>query len=538
MSIKERFAFDKGRSCIKYFKDGSKVLTGGIIGDVFVFSGIEDTIDEYEAFTAGEEVLGLAISEDERIFVAPKIEPGDKGCNEVLAFKYEEFKGVSDGTICKFTAEATCVDCSKDGKFVAAGSADMTLKVIETESFKVKKFEGHSAPILNVALDPKNEFVLSSACDGSAKLWNVEKETCVLTWSDLWDETNDTCRSKTTAMLAWHPDGSSFAIPTKNGIKLCTRVDFSLIELDANSEEYYTAVAFSTDGNHLVGGTLDGKIMFWNLRSKARICQVQSDSPSMISAIEWNPSEPDEIAFIKEDGHWGTVTKFLNGLGSKNTKVSKTVDEENMDADELAAALFDDDDDDDNENSFSIRAIKKETGFLEDQDEATNQTSATNDDKADVLSIIQDEKPDVPKPIVQATAPRLEVDLQEPFQPGSTPVHLKQRFMVWNSVGIVQSFESEDESFIDVEFHDTSVHHPIHLGNSNGYIMADLSTEAVLLASEADEAEGANVPSKLTCHHFGASGLFKEWSVDMPDTEDIMAICCGNGWVKTSKLIK
>ena len=103
--------------------------------------------------------------------------------------------------------------------------------------------------------------------------------------------------------------------------------------------------------------------------------------------------------------------------------------------------------------------------------------------------------------------------------------------MVWNSVGIVRSFNSEDESSVDVEFHDTSVHHPIHLGNSNGYTMADLSVEAVLLATEADEADGTAVPSKLTCHNFAGSGLSKEWSIDMPDKEDIMAICCGIGWV-------
>ena len=35
----------------------------------------------------------------------------------------------------------------------------------------------------------------------------------------------------------------------------------------------------------------------------------------------------------------------------------------------------------------------------------------------------------------------------------------------------------------------------------------------------------------MTCHNFGASGLYKEWSVDMPDKEDVMAICCGIGWV-------
>ena len=83
------------------------------------------------------------------------------------------------GTICKFTAEATCVDVSKDGKNVLAGSADMTLQLINTESFQTKKFEGHEAPILNVALDPKMEFILSSSCDGSVKMWNIETSSCI-----------------------------------------------------------------------------------------------------------------------------------------------------------------------------------------------------------------------------------------------------------------------------------------------------------------------------------------------------------------------
>ena len=53
--------------------------------------------------------------------------------------------------------------------------------------------------------------------------------------------------------------------------------------------------------------------------------------------------------------------------------------------------------------------------------------------------------------------PQPEVDLQGPFQPGSTPIHLESRFMVWNSVGIVKSFNSDEENSIDVEFHDASV---------------------------------------------------------------------------------
>ena len=112
MSVQERFANPEGRCVLRYFKDGSKVITGGADGDVHVFGAGIDKNDNFEPFLVGDEVLGLAIDSKDRIYVAPKIEPGDKGCNEVLAFKYSE-NGVADGTIAKFTAEASCVDVDK-----------------------------------------------------------------------------------------------------------------------------------------------------------------------------------------------------------------------------------------------------------------------------------------------------------------------------------------------------------------------------------------------------------------------------------------
>lgn len=47
-------------------------------------------------------------------------------------------------------------------------------------------------------------------------------------------------------------------------------------------------------------------------------------------------------------------------------------------------------------------------------------------------------------------------------------------------------YNTEEEESIDVEFHDTATHHAIHVNNTQGHTMADLSPEAVLLASEAD----------------------------------------------------
>ena len=88
----------------------------------------------------------------------------------------------------------------------------------------------------------------------------------------------------------------------------------------------------------------------------------------VIHSIDWNPQNSGELAFIKQSGNFGKVNNFLEEDVSTSKVVEKTaVDENDMNADELHAALFDDADED--ENSFSIRQIKKETGFLDDDDD-------------------------------------------------------------------------------------------------------------------------------------------------------------------------
>ena len=81
---------------------------------------------------------------------------------------------------------------------------------------------------------------------------------------------------------------------------------------------------------------------------------------------------------------------------------------------QLAAALFEDDDDDDNENSFSIRKIKRETGF--DEDGRISPAST-------VMSEMSKQGPQPPtaesRPTSRPPTPVYDPEIQPPFQPGS-----------------------------------------------------------------------------------------------------------------------
>ena len=80
-------------------------------------------------------------------------------------------EGVNDGLVARFTADVTCININNEkGDILVAGSADMTIKVVDTESYEViATFEGHLAPILSVSIDSDGLFAASSSCDGTIR---------------------------------------------------------------------------------------------------------------------------------------------------------------------------------------------------------------------------------------------------------------------------------------------------------------------------------------------------------------------------------
>ena len=97
----------------------------------------------------------------------------------------------------------------------------------------------------------------------------------------------------------------------------------------------------------------------------------------------------------------------------------------------------------------------------------------------------------------------------EIFQPSATPSHLTNRFMVsmnlllilyilllnnyhvqvYNMVGMVRYHDDGSSPMVEVEFHDTSVHHPFSIPNHYGWSMAALSSKALVLAAEGNDEE-------------------------------------------------
>ncbi|XP_033887118.3 WD repeat and HMG-box DNA-binding protein 1-like [Acipenser ruthenus] len=532
-----RYGHTEGHTDVCFDHTGKHIVTCGSDGDVRIWESLDD--DDPKSINVGEKAYSMALK-DGRLVTAVSN-------NTVQIHTFPE--GAPDGILTRFTTNANHVVFSESGTHVAAGSSDFMVKVIKvSDSSQQKTLRGHDAPVLSVAIDPKDVYLASSSCDGSVAVWKISEQTQVISWNVL-QKSSDVSNAKSICRLTWQPsNGKLLAVPVDKAVQLYERDSWN--NVFNLSDDFITqpvnVVSWSSCGKFLAAGSVGGFMTVWNVETKECLERAKHEKGYTVCGLVWHPNG-SQIAYTDTEGCLG----LLDGLSPGAAKTSTTaaaaaVGKEAKDYDDL----FDGDDDGLLEEDPSETRSPPKHPLLDDEDEDDLMPPLSrprkrgaileDDNSLDVgslkLGVGKDAEDDDSASMVQlapessALRPAYEGPLptprQKPFQTSSTPVHLMHRFLVWNSVGIVRCYNDEQDNAIDVEFHDTSVHHSMHLTNSLGHMLADLSQEAVLLACEGTD----ELASKLQCLHFSSWDTNKEWMVDMPKEEDVQALCLGQGW--------
>ncbi|XP_069117606.1 WD repeat and HMG-box DNA-binding protein 1-like [Argopecten irradians] len=516
-----RYAHSDGHTDVCFDESGKHLLTCGTDGDVRVWAGIDD--DDAVSHRVGDRVYGI-VYKNERFFTS-------SDTNTIQAHTFPD--GGPDGILTRFTAPVNHMVVNQSGKTMVACSSDFTIKTVEVDTCSHKTLQGHEAPVLSVALDPKEEYVASSSCDGTVRIWQHKEQSQVNSMSIL-PKTNDVSLSKTMCRLCWDLKGENLYVPVEKEIHIYERSNWKKVGVfrDEDIAGVLSILALSPNGKILAAASSEGSILVWDINTKKCVDRYRHPKKFSVTAIAWNPKKPNELAFCDQEGQLGLMEDITLSLDAKQSvPVQETRAKETL-------GIFDDDDDDDmliqatneekkagidlggdNSDDDQIPVIKP----LGDLDDDAMSKKSDQDDSASVISDAPLVLPPAPV-MVEGFKP---TPLQNPFQPGSTPVHLSSRFMVWNSIGIIKQYNTEEENSIDIEFHNTSIHHAMHISNTSNYTLADMSSEAVILAAESEDGN----PSKLTCMHFGSWDSCKEWTTAMPEGEEIMAITLGEDWV-------
>ncbi|XP_061594098.1 WD repeat and HMG-box DNA-binding protein 1 [Cololabis saira] len=545
-----RYGHSEGHTEVCFDDQGKYIVTCGNDGDVRIWESLDD--DDPKFITVGEKAYSLALKNGKLVTASSN--------NTVQIHTFPD--GDPDGILTRFTTNATHVAFNSIGSRVAAGSSDFLVKVVEvSDSSQQKTLRGHEAPVLSVSFDSKDEFLASAGCDGAVVVWNIEEQTQVIQWP-LLQKTNDVSNATSLCRLAFQPSPAKFlAVPVETRVHLYERGSWDhtgTLSDDAVTQPI-NVVAWSPCGRYLAAGGVGGSLTVWDVNSKLCVERQKHEKGFTVSGLAWHPSG-SQIAYTDTEGCLGLLDGVCTGDNKATATKPTAAKKPAKDYDDL----FDDDDDglmDEGQSDTNSPAKKPVAGDDDDDDDflipstgrVRNRGAILDDENSLDTGSLQlgqdrlgldddDDAGSAVVPVAALQAPQRPVydgpipsAPQKAFQPGSTPAHLTHRFMVWNSVGIVRGYNDEQDNAIDVEFHDTAVHHAMHLTNTLGHTLAQVSQEAVLLACPGTD----ELASKLQCLHFSSWDTNKEWMLDLPKGEDAKALCLGQGWaaVATSALM-
>lgn len=183
---------------------------------------------------------------------------------------------------------------------------------VKTEK-RIKKFEGHSEPILSATLSKDYKYIISSSKDNSIKLWSVETGECIMNYENLaqsatYVKITDDCKhficSYTNAIIKLYnintgecirsldingggnivsfdvsPDVSIIAAATLSGeLKFISIGSGECVNTLKISKQNLVGsrVAFSPDGEYIIS-TSEG-VKIWNLKSNICVRQLNIES--------------------------------------------------------------------------------------------------------------------------------------------------------------------------------------------------------------------------------------------------------------------
>ena len=162
---------------------------------------------------------------------------------------------------------------SNDGKILASGSEDETIKLWEVNTGReILSMFGHSGYVNSVAFSPDGKILASGSDDKTIRLWEVKtgKLLCIL--GD-WGRGEYFGHSGGVTAIAFHPDGKTLASASKDKNVKVWRLGDDIYDSNygkvimtlSGHSRPVRAIAFSPDGKTLASGSEDNTIKIWDL---------------------------------------------------------------------------------------------------------------------------------------------------------------------------------------------------------------------------------------------------------------------------------
>uniref|UniRef100_UPI0026236F64 WD40 repeat domain-containing protein n=1 Tax=uncultured Gimesia sp. TaxID=1678688 RepID=UPI0026236F64 len=184
---------------------------------------------------------------------------------------------------------------SHDGRRIVTGSNDKSVRVWDAESGdQLVEMNGHTQYVTSVAFSPNGQRIISASRDMTARIWDSRNGEQLLQFEGVAEHVKAGTSSVTS--VTYSPDGHLIALGNgldgkREGSTVQIRDASSaqlIVELTGHST-VVTSVAFSPDGNRIASGSNDNTLRVWDTESGKQIKQFKPQSFCGFSSVAFSP---------------------------------------------------------------------------------------------------------------------------------------------------------------------------------------------------------------------------------------------------------
>ncbi|CAD5971059.1 serine/threonine-protein kinase [Planktothrix agardhii] len=231
---------------------------------------------------------------------------------------------------------------SPDGKTLASGSEDTTIKLWDVIGQERMTLKGHLSYVYSVAFSPDSKILASGSQDKTIKLWEVGTGQLIgtLTTPDwvhsvkfspdgkilaagigdstvkLWDMTtgkqlaNFTGHLAPVRSVAFSPDGNTLASGSDDGNVKLWEVSTGKLQATLTGSRNVKSIAFSPDGKILASGGSDSTIQIWDVATGKILASLQTNQRQVLG-VAFSP-DSTTLASTDYNGSYNSTIKFWN----------------------------------------------------------------------------------------------------------------------------------------------------------------------------------------------------------------------------------